>query len=163
MARQPRIACFPPIINRSSRVLILGSVPGGRSLELGQYYGHPQNQFWTIMAALLGVSRWKDYAHKKRALLKHRIALWDVIDSCERKGSMDANIRNHLVNDLPALLKKFPRLKVIFCDSGTAHKMLRRHYPVLPVPVFPLPSPSSAHAIPLKRKLTRWKKILEHL
>jgi hypoxanthine-DNA glycosylase len=163
MAPSARIACFPPIINRASTVLILGSMPSVRSLQTQQYYGHPQNQFWKLIAELLGVKKWKDYAHKKETILKHGIALWDVLDSCLREGSMDAAIREHRVNDLEAFLKKYPRIKVIFCDSGTAFKLLQKKYKVLPVPVFVLPSPSPAYTIPFKTKLSAWTKILDYL
>ncbi len=138
-------------------------MPGVRSLTLQQYYGHPQNQFWKLIAALLGVKEWKDYEHKKRTILKHKIALWDVVDSCLREGSMDAAIKEAMVNDFPALLKKYPRIKVIFCDSGTAYKIFKHHYKEFPIPVLPLPSPSPAYTLAFAKKLAGWKVILKYL
>jgi hypoxanthine-DNA glycosylase len=163
MTSNARLACFAPIINRSSKVLILGSMPSVRSLKLQQYYGHPQNQFWKIIAALFDVAEWKDYGHKKRVILGHKIALWDVIDSCERAGSADANIKEARVSDLHGLLKKYPNIQVVFCDSGTAFKLLMRYCPDLPRPVFQLPSPSPAYTIPYQTKLKQWKAVLKWL
>lgn len=89
-----RIFSFPPIVDSNSRILILGSIPGVKSLEKQQYYGHPQNKFWKIIFELLNEDFTGDYGEKIRMLKKHRIALWDVIDSCERKGSLDSEIKN---------------------------------------------------------------------
>ncbi len=138
-------------------------MPSVRSLETGQYYGHPQNQFWKIIAALFNIREWRDYDHKKSTLLKHKIALWDVIDSCERKGSADANIKEARVSDLHALLKTHPNIQVVFCDSGTAFKLLKRFCPELPRPVKTLPSPSSAYTLAFNKKLAQWQEILKYL
>ncbi len=101
------IRSFPPIINSRSRVLILGSMPGIKSLQAQEYYAHPQNQFWKIMTALLGFELPLTYMHKKKMLLKNNIALWDVIASCRREGSLDSNIRHIRLNDFEGLFKKY--------------------------------------------------------
>jgi hypoxanthine-DNA glycosylase len=84
-----RISSFPPVISKRSKILILGSIPGAKSLEMRQYYAHPQNRFWKIIFELLNENFTTDYSEKIKILKKHHIALWDVIDSCERKGSLD--------------------------------------------------------------------------
>ena len=89
-----RISSFNPIIDEQSKILILGSVPGVKSLEQQEYYAHPQNKFWTIIFELLDEEFTLNYDLKLNILKQNKIALWDVIDSCERKGSLDSEIKN---------------------------------------------------------------------
>ena len=103
---QNRISSFPPIIDDASKILILGSIPGVKSLEKQQYYAHPQNAFWKIIFALFEEEFTENYAERIQVLKKHHIALWDVIDSCERKGSLDSEIRNEEANQIAELLDK---------------------------------------------------------
>ena len=101
---KPFIHSFPPIANRNARILVLGSMPGRESLRARQYYAHPRNQFWPIMTELLlGVSV-TDYAAKVRMLLQADIALWDVMKSCYRPGSLDAAIINAFIGACFVLL-----------------------------------------------------------
>ena len=81
-----KISSFPPIIDKESKILILGSIPGVKSLEMQQYYAHPQNKFWKIIFELFNEKFTTDYKERIEILEKHHIALWDVIDTCERKG-----------------------------------------------------------------------------
>ena len=97
---QNRISSFLPIIDAQSEILILGSIPGVKSLEKQQYYGHPQNKFWKIIFELLNEEFTDDYTQRIATISKHHIALWDVIDSCERKGSLDSEIRNEEANQI---------------------------------------------------------------
>jgi len=138
-------------------------MPSVRSLQTQQYYGHPQNQFWKIIAALFKVKEWRDYEHKKATILQHKIALWDVIGSCRREGSADAKIKVAQINDFDTFLKKYPRIRAISCDSGIAYRLLMRSYPNLNRPVLQLPSPSPAHTVAFAKKLAQWKKILRFL
>ena len=94
-------AGFPPIASTDAKILILGSLPGQRSLELAQYYAHRQNAFWRIMAELFGVEG--DYANRCRQLMAHRIAVWDVLASSVRPGSMDADIQLERIRANPGL------------------------------------------------------------
>ncbi len=111
---QNRIFSFPPIIDDHSEIIILGSIPGVKSLEKQQYYGHPQNKFWKIIFELLDEEFTEDYEQRIQILKKHHIALWDVIDSCERKGSLDSEIKNEEANQIEELLEDHPNIKAIF-------------------------------------------------
>jgi len=155
---------FPPIAAPNARVLILGSMPGLASLQAGQYYAHPRNQFWTILAALLGRESWQDYAEKRQALLDAHIALWDVLQSCRRPGSLDANIAkpSMVVNDFVDFLNEHPQIRHIFFNGATAEQTFRRS--VSPALSFTalhlqrLPSTSPAHAaLNFQQKLQQWQ------
>src|SRR6056297_143611 len=104
---------FPPIIGEQPKVLILGSMPGVKSLELGQYYGHPQNHFWKIMAELLGRPMPESYEGRIAMLHESGIAVWDVFGSCRREGSLDQSIREAKPNDVPGLLRKYPSIRLV--------------------------------------------------
>lgn len=95
-----KLKCFTYIADENSRALILGSMPSVRSLQLQQYYAHPQNRFWRVMFALAGREFSSDYQEKKSVLAALRVALWDTIGECERVGSMDGNIKNAQPNPI---------------------------------------------------------------
>lgn len=161
---QNRISSFPPIIDHASKILILGSIPGVKSLEKQQYYAHPQNAFWKIIFTLFNENFTEDYSQKLGILKKHHIALWDVIDSCERKGSLDSEIRNEEANQIAELLKEHPDIKAIFCNGGKSYKNLQKILGKnFRIPVYLLPSTSPLHTISLERKLDEWKKIKNYL
>lgn len=161
---QKRISSFPPIIDAQSEILILGSIPGVKSLEKQQYYAHPQNKFWKIIFELLNEDFTDDYIQRIETIKKHHIALWDVIDSCERKGSLDSEIRNEEANQIEELLEEHPNIKAIFCNGGKSYKnlqkLLGKNYTL---PVFQLPSTSPLHTVSFEKKLEEWKEILEFL
>lgn len=161
---QNRIFSFPPIIDDHSEIIILGSIPGVRSLEKQQYYGHPQNKFWKIIFELLNEEFTEDYDQRIRILKKHHIALWDVIDSCERKGSLDSEIKNEEANQIEELLENHPNIKAIFCNGGKSYKnvqkILGKNYKI---PLFLLPSTSPLHTVSFERKLEDWMKIKQYL
>ena len=110
-----------PVYNESSRVLILGSFPSVKSREEGFFYGHPQNRFWKVIAAVYHADTPKTIEEKRSFLLEHRIALWDVIASCEIKGSSDSSISNVVANDLTDILKDAP-IEKIFVNGKAAQK-----------------------------------------
>ena len=153
-----RISSFAPIISTTSRILILGSVPGVKSLEMQQYYAHPQNQFWKIVFELLGEDFSKDYETRIETIRKNNIALWDVIDTCEREGSLDTKIRNEEHNDITKMLNNHPSINVIFCNGQKSFKNLKK---ILgkesEIPVFVLPSTSPLHTISFDKKLKEWE------
>ncbi|WP_373708599.1 DNA-deoxyinosine glycosylase [Kaistella sp.] len=152
-----RISSFPPIVSEDSKILILGSVPGIKSLEMQEYYAHPQNKFWRILFALFQEDFTADYAEKMELLKKNKIAVWDVIDSCERKGSLDTEIKNEAHHDILQLLQDFPSIKVIFCNGQKSFKTLRKILPDdLKIPILVLASTSPAYTIPYQQKLKDW-------
>jgi hypoxanthine-DNA glycosylase len=156
---------FAPRARADARVLVLGSLPGRRSLELHQYYGQPRNAFWRIISELTGVPAEADYETRIAGLLAQRIALWDVIASARRPGSLDASIdRSSLVvNDFAGFFAQHRRIERVCCNGGTAMALYRRL--VLPtlddeacsLPLVPLPSTSPAHAaMRYAEKRRRW-------
>lgn len=155
-----RISSFPPLVFNDSKILILGSVPGVKSLEMQEYYAHPQNKFWTILFQLLNENFTTKYSEKLEFLKKNKIAVWDVIDSCERVGSLDSNIINEDRNDILKLLEEFPNIKAIFCNGQKSFKNLQREFSGnITIPLFVLPSTSPAHAISFEKKLESWSEI----
>ena len=162
---QKRISSFPPVIHENSKILILGSVPGVKSLEMQQYYGHPQNKFWKIMFEILKEEYSSEYQEKIDLLNRNKIALWDVIDSCERHGSLDSAIKNEEANRIEDLLKSFPNIKAIFCNGQKSFKNLQRLLgKENEIPVVALPSTSPAYAVmSFNQKLKEWKKISAYL
>ncbi|WP_261512693.1 DNA-deoxyinosine glycosylase [Chryseobacterium paludis] len=161
---QNRISSFPPLIDIQSEILILGSIPGVKSLEMQQYYAHPQNKFWKIIFELFGEDFTEDYTKRMETLKKHHIALWDVIDSCERKGSLDSEIRNEEANQIAELLEEYPNVKVIFCNGGKSYKNLQKALGKdYKLPIILLPSTSPLHTVSYEKKLEDWVRILEFL
>lgn len=161
---QNRISSFPPIIDDASKILILGSIPGVKSLEKQQYYAHPQNAFWKIIFALFEEEFTENYAERIQVLKKHHIALWDVIDSCERKGSLDSEIRNEEANQIAELLDKHPNIRAIFCNGRKSYKNLQKILGKdFKIPIFLLPSTSPLHTVSLEKKLEDWEKIRNYI
>ena len=117
---------FPAIYAPDSRILILGSFPSVKSREQMFFYGHPQNRFWRVMAALLGADVPQTVEEKRVFLLANHIALWDVIASCDIAGSSDASIRNAVPNDLTPILET-ASIRQIFTNGGTAHRLYRKY------------------------------------
>jgi hypoxanthine-DNA glycosylase len=149
---------LPPIIDSRARVLILGSFPSTASLAAGQYYAHPQNQFWRILGAVLGQPlRDMEYAARIAAAQAGGIAIWDVFASCERAGSLDAAIRHAVANDLAALKKSALALRRV-CFNGRMAARRQREVEALGYDVVILPSTSPAHAgMSFAEKLARWQ------
>lgn len=115
-----------PIVHETSRVLILGSMPGNISLEKGEYYANPKNHFWKILYELFGAAECTTYEEKVALLREKGLAVWDVIESCEREGSLDSNIRNAQINDLKGLLDRYPNIQAIVLNGGEADRRLKK-------------------------------------
>ena len=157
---------FPPILGPTPRVLVLGSMPSAASLQQGQYYGHPRNAIWPIMARLFD---WPDdlpYARRLEALVERGVALWDVIGRCARQGSADAAIEvdSIVVNPIANLIAEQPSLSSVVLNGGTAaREFTRRVRPELAtmgrdLPRYQLPSTSPAMArLTLAGKLEAWR------
>ena len=157
---------------RRPRLLILGSMPGAASLARGEYYAHPQNGFWRVVAALTGAEADAPYSRRTAALRARGIALWDVLAECERPGSLDSAIRNERRNDVAGLLERFPSIRAVGLNGGKALAVFRREVlPHLPpqrganLHVAALPSTSPAHArMTLAQKREAWVgALLPHL
>lgn len=141
---------FLPNIDKKSEILILGSMPGVKSLDEQQYYAHPQNRFWKLMGKFCNTNNLSDlsYDNKLQILLENRFALWDVIQSCERDGSLDSNIQNEIPNNISELLKQFPNIKYIYLNGNKAYSAFKKHFPDLlkKYKCYKLPSTSPANA-----------------
>ena len=157
-----RLSSLPPVVRADSRLLILGSFPGGASLRAQQYYAHPRNQFWPILGALLGLPLpERPYPERIGSLLDHHIGLWDVYASCRREGSLDTAIRDASPNDLASLLAGTPRLRLVV-HNGTESARRMGEIEALGIPALRLPSTSPANArLGLEAKLAVWRDALE--
>ena len=152
---------FEPVYDENSRILILGTFPSVKSREQQFYYGHPQNRFWKVLAAVTDHAPLENVEEKKQFLLGHQIALWDVIASCDIIGSSDSSIKNVVANDIGRVLSEAP-IRQIFVNGQTAFKLYKKY--VLPetgvMPVC-LPSTSPANAAWNMEKLTEaWQVIV---
>lgn len=139
---------FPPVYGPESRALILGTWPSPKSREMSFYYGHPQNRFWPMMAAITGepVPAREDIEAKKQIILAHGLALWDTLASCTITGASDASIRDAVPNDIATLFRAAP-IEAVFCNGATAHKIYTKYLqPVSGIPAVRLPSTSPANA-----------------
>lgn len=155
---------FPPLINRDSKILILGSFPSVKSRENNFYYMHPQNRFYKILTELLGVDFYNaDIENKKRLLLKYHIALYDVVESCEIENSDDSSIKNVKFSNINKLIKN-TEVSAIFLNGKKAFQLFKKNYPNWENNIFYLPSSSPANAkYSLSMLVEEWKIILEKL
>lgn len=165
----PLVRSFAPVARADARVLILGSMPGEASLAAGRYYAHPRNAFWPIVAALCGFAAAAPYEHRLAALQERGIALWDVLQSCERAGSLDGDIDRASAqpNDFAAFFASHQHLAAVLCNGGTAFALFTRRVrpilaaPLAALPCVQLPSTSPAHAgRTLAQKLAAWRRVL---
>ena len=148
---------IPPLFSPDSERLILGSFPSIKSREAMFFYGHPQNRFWRILAALYDAPVPKSIEEKTRLILDHGLALWDVIASCEIVGSSDSSITNAVANDLRPILAG-SRVTQIFCNGTTSYRLYGRYIqPVTGIEAVYLPSSSPANATwSLDRLIETW-------
>jgi double-stranded uracil-DNA glycosylase len=161
--------CFPPIAGHRAHTLILGSLPGQRSLQLQQYYAHPQNAFWKIIAEVFDAgSSPLPYTRRVKILTDHQIAVWDVLAAAERPGSLDSSIvsASALANDFRGFFRAHPQIRRVFFNGRKAEELYRRF--VLPdlgtgfeeLRYECLPSTSPAHAgMTFAKKLEHWRRI----
>lgn len=149
---------FPPVISLNARVLILGTLPGDESLARQEYYANPRNQFWRLMQALFGIPLNAPYPERIAGLQQNQIALWDVLHSCERLGSLDSAIKNAVPNDFSALLASTPGLKVIAFNGKKSAEWFERWVGLEAsgLQKLVLPSTSPAVALIFEKKLAAW-------
>ncbi len=154
---------FEPVFDENSRILILGTFPSVKSREHGFYYGHPQNRFWKILANLLNEPVPETIETKKAFLLKHGIAVWDVVASCDITGSSDSSIKNVVPADLSQVLDHAP-IEKIFANGGKAYSLYQKYaFPITGREAQKLPSSSPANASwQMERLLGVWNQILPY-
>lgn len=153
-----RLLGLPPVIARTTRLVVLGSFPGAASLAARQYYAHPRNAFWPLLSALWGVDLTAlPYARRLAVLRERGLGLWDVYASCRREGSLDKAIEDAQANDLASLRRRAPGLRAIAHNGGESARFMRATA-ALGVPVVRLPSTSPANASwSFERKLAAWR------
>jgi len=157
--------CFDPVTRPDTRLILLGSLPGRKSLEQGQYYAHPQNQFWRLIGAVIGRDLVAlDYDRRLEALLAAHVGLWDTVASARRAGSLDAQIKLEAASDLLALIARCPALRAIGFNGGTAARIGRRQLPMpLEIDLVDLPSSSPAYTVAFEAKRDRWMALRTYL
>jgi len=167
-----QIYSFAPVSSPAARILILGSMPGKRSLEMQQYYAYPQNSFWRIMAKMINFDPALAYPARTQCLRDAGIALWDVLAACERKSSLDSDIieSSIVANDFPAFFDQHPLIGHIYCNGAKSWQSYQRHVQSgldierQNIPVTRLPSTSPAHAaMEFQAKIAAWSIILNSI
>lgn len=159
-----RLVGLAPVFDARARLLVLGSFPGAASLQAAQYYAHPRNAFWPVMAALLGEAdlATRPYAERLQTLRQHRVALWDAVAACRREGSLDTAIEAAEPSDLSELVARLPQLRAIACNGALAHRQTLLALGDVDLPVLRLPSTSPAHAgLRLADKVAAWRAALD--
>jgi hypoxanthine-DNA glycosylase len=160
---------FAPFVDTRARILILGTLPGEESLRLQRYYGNPRNLFWRVLADVFSEPHVVEYEQQKALLKRNRIALWDVLHSAERIGSLDSAIRNPVPNDIAKLLVDYPRLRTIAFNGLRAQSLFRQFIAAtLTIPpdklrlsALPSTSPTpSRKALSYEEKVAIWKAYL---
>jgi len=169
---KPFLVGFKPIIASDAKILILGSMPSTTSIDLQQYYAHPRNAFWQIMSALLNDNPEQSYSSRIKWLMINKIAVWDVLQHCQRTGSLDANINFTTAknNDFNHLYSDHPSIKHVFFNGKLAEKHYKQHilptldkqYTYLDYHYLPSTSPAYA-ALKLEQKIEAWKAIKQSM
>ena len=156
---------FNPSIDNDSKILILGSMPGVKSLEAHQYYAHPQNRFWKVMGAICNEPNLTnfDYEIKLKTLLDKKIAIWDTIKSCKRDGSLDVNIQSEIPNNIRKLLNEYPNIQTICLNGNKSYSAFKKYFSDLleKYSCYKMPSTSPANAkYSLDVLINEWAKIV---
>ena len=152
---------FGPLASDDTRILVLGSIPGDRSLAVGEYYGHPQNRFWRVIAALVGSEVPVSYDDKRTMLSKAGIGLWDVARRARRQGSLDSAIRDAEPNDIAGFISAHPELRVVAFNGRKPEALHDRFFDRVPgIEYVLLPGTSPANAAwSLERLIGEWRRI----
>ncbi|MEQ8426536.1 MAG: DNA-deoxyinosine glycosylase [Gammaproteobacteria bacterium] len=158
---------FAPIARKDARILILGSMPSEKSLQQQQYYAHPRNAFWPIICRLFNAPLDLSYSQKQQLLMENRIALWDVLHSCFRSGSLDSAIDPTTANcnDFKSFLQQYPQIEHVFFNGAKAEQLFRcqvlKELDAQYLSYQRLPSTSPANAaLSMEKKLAKWKEAL---
>lgn len=152
---------FPPVVDENCRILILGSFPSVASRADGFFYGHPRNRFWSMLAEIFAEETPLTIADKKQLLLRHHLALWDVIASCSIEGSSDASVQDAVAVDITRITATAP-IRTVICNGALAGKLYRQHLQAITgIPAMVLPSTSPANAAwSLPRLVNAWREKL---
>ncbi|MVX34781.1 DNA-deoxyinosine glycosylase [Myroides sp. LoEW2-1] len=161
MGRGKRIHSFKPVVFDEAKVLILGTMPSIKSLDFQEYYGNKQNVFWKILFSVFREEYSDVYKDKLDLLQRNRIALWDVLQSCERKSSLDSDIIAEKANDIKGLLIEYPHIDTIVFSSQKARQYFDKYIGQIEgVSLLTLPSPSGANArMSFEEKLAHWQEL----
>lgn len=165
MSANQRKSSFPPVVAPDTRVLVLGSLPGERSLAVQRYYAHPQNRFWHLIGGVIGIELEPlDYEDRLAALLAAKVGLWDTVASAERPGSLDASIRAPVPTALAELAASLPDLRAVGFNGGTSARIGMPQLGQTDLALVPLPSSSPANAaMPLAEKEKLWAQLRDFL
>lgn len=165
MSASPRKSSFPPVVASDTRLLILGSLPGEKSLAAQRYYAHPQNRFWHLIGKVIGVDL-EPLAYERRleVLLAAKVGLWDTVASAQRAGSLDSSIREAALNPLAELSDSLPELRAVGFNGKTSARIGMPQLADTGLALVPLPSSSPAHAtMRLAEKEKLWGQLREFL
>jgi len=153
---------LPAVIDKNSRILIVGTFPSELSLTKQQYYANSMNQFWQILFSIFQESFSTDYNKRLQLLTKNRIALWDIIEQCTRDGSSDNKIKNEKPNDFKKLINQYSNITHLLFNGSNPEKYFSKHklssYNLKPIPSLPSTSSANTH-FTLEEKITRWSSI----
>lgn len=152
------ITSFDPFVNSNTEILILGTMPGIASLEKQEYYAHPRNHFWKIMYTLFdGMPIAENFEAKINFLRGNRIGLWDVLQNCERKGSLDTHIKKQTENDFESLFQKFTGIRKIVFNGKESHRyFVKKFGQIKGITYYVMPSTSPANTMSFQKKLEIW-------
>ena len=148
---------FEPVYTPQARVLIVGSMPGVKSLEAQQYYAHPRNAFWPILFDVFGRERTQDYEEKKALIRENGLALWDAAALCEREGSLDSDMRDIVYSDFDSLYARCPQIHTVLCNGTAAHTLFLKSGAAGGRRVLRMPSTSPAYTMAYAKKLEVWR------
>ncbi len=154
--------CFGPIINKQSQILILGTLPGTKSLEINEYYADPRNQFWQIIYAVYNEPVDSDYSDRCKFILAHKLALWDILDYGNREGALDAAISNETPNDFKEFFRDYPNIKLIILNGTKVRdyfkKYFKDYYKTILCITVPSTSPTPGRYVKtINEKKSKWK------
>ncbi|GGA85551.1 DNA-deoxyinosine glycosylase [Ornithinibacillus halotolerans] len=164
-----KIIGLPPIVDKETKILILGSMPSVLSLEHQEYYGNPRNHFWPIIYSMFGENPADSYEKKNQFIKQHRIGLWDTIGACYREGSLDQSIYGEEPNDIPSLLHTYSNIHLIACNGTKSFLTLKKYFSanaLQGLPVMKLPSSSpipGKYNKSLGEKIKVWGEMLDYL
>lgn len=157
------ITSFSPLLHENTKILILGTIPGNASLEKLEYYGHPRNNFWRIIFTFFkeeGIPTL--FEDKITFLLSKNIGLWDVLQKCERKGSLDVNIKNQIVNDFETLFIRYKNIDTLIFNGKESYRFFYKKYgQIKGITYQVMPSTSPANTMSFENKLHLWSASLQ--